>query len=62
MPLFFRCFTGLFPQRWFLSLSRSLFLTEAGLNDLIGPLAALFIFMVVMVGLAVKNFKTDVEP
>ncbi|MGN0016153.1 MAG: ABC transporter permease [Candidatus Avelusimicrobium sp.] len=62
MPLFFRWFTGFFPQRWFLSLSRSLFLTEAGFKELAGPFAALFIFMFVMVALAVKKFKTDVEP
>lgn len=62
MPLFFRWVTGLFPQRWFLSVSRSLFLTEAGFIDLIVPFSALFLFMLVMVALAVKNFKTDVEP
>ena len=62
MPLFFRCFTGLFPQRWFLFISRSLFLSEAGITDLIGPFAALLIFMTAMVALAVKKFKKDVEP
>jgi ABC-2 type transport system permease protein len=62
MPLFFRVFTGLFPQRWFLSLSRSMFLSEAGFAALAGPLAGIIIFACVMVFAAVKKFKTDVEP
>ena len=62
MPLFFRIFTGLFPQRWFLSLSRSMFLSEASFAALAGPLAGIIIFACVMVFAAVKKFKTDVEP
>lgn len=62
MPLFFRCLTALFPQRWFLSISRSLFLSEAGFTALAGPFAAITLFAAVMILLAVKNFKTDVEP
>ena len=62
MPLFFRVFTGLFPQRWFLSLSRSMFLSEASFAALGGPLAGIIIFACVMVFAAVKKFKTDVEP
>jgi ABC-2 type transport system permease protein len=62
MPLFFRIFTGLFPQRWFLSLSRSMFLSEAGFAALAGPMAGIIIFACVMVFAAVKKFKTDVEP
>ena len=62
MPLFFRCLTALFPQRWFLSISRSLFLSEAGFTALAGPFAAITLFAAAMILLAVKNFKTDVEP
>ncbi|MDR1684421.1 MAG: ABC transporter permease [Elusimicrobiota bacterium] len=62
MPPFFRYFTALFPQRWYLSLSRSSFLSEAGFAALAGPFAALLIFMCVMIFVAIKNFKTDVEP
>lgn len=62
MPLFFRYLTALFPQRWFLSISRSVFLSEAGLSALAGPMAAITLFALAMVLLAVKNFKTDVEP
>ena len=61
MPLFFRYLTALFPQRWFLSISRSVFLSEAGLNALAGPMAAITLFALIMIMLAVKNFKTDVE-
>lgn len=62
MPLFFRCLTALFPQRWFLSISRSMFLSEAGLSALAWPLTAITLFALAMIFWAVKNFKTDVEP
>ena len=62
MPLFFQYVTMLFPQRWFLQISRALFLSGSGFIDLIGPFIALLLFMVGMVTLAVQNFKTDVEP
>ena len=62
MPLFFRYLTALFPQRWFLSISRSLFLSEARLSALAWPLTAITLFALTMIFLAVKNFKTDVEP
>lgn len=62
MPAFFRYFTMLFPQRWFLSLSRSLFLSDAGLAALAVPFAGIVLFAAAMVFLAVKKFKTDVEP
>ncbi len=62
MPLFFRAVTVLFPQRWFLSISRSVFLSEAGWGTLAIPMAAITCFALAMIFLAVKNFKTDVEP
>ena len=62
MPVFFQYLTMLFPQRWFLQISRALFLGGSGLNELTGPFTALFLFMVVMFILSVKKFKTDVEP
>jgi ABC-2 type transport system permease protein len=61
MPLFFRWFTMLFPQRWFLSISRLLFLSEAGFGVAFGGLAALLLFTSAVIFLAVKNSKTDVE-
>ena len=62
MPVFFRYLTALFPQRWFLQISRALFLSEAGLVDLWLPFVALLLFMLGMIILAVQNFKMDVEP
>lgn len=62
MPLFFRGFTALFPQRWFLSISRSSFLSEAGFAALAVPFAAIILFAGFMVIASIKKFKTDVEP
>lgn len=62
MPVFFQYLTMLFPQRWFLQISRALFLSGAGLRDLFVPFMALFLFMIGMITLAIQKFKTDVEP
>jgi len=62
MPLFFRILTTAFPQRWFLFLSRNLFLSDAGLIPLAGPFAGITIFCLLMIFIAIKKFKTDVEP
>ncbi len=62
MPLFFRCLTALFPQRWFLQISRTLFLNDAGAAALAPAFAGVGLFAVVMAVLAVVKFKTDVEP
>jgi len=62
MPAFFRAITFIFPQRWFLTISRSLFLSNAGLSALAVPFICLTIFMCVMIVLSVKKFKKDVEP
>lgn len=62
MPLFFQYLTMLFPQRWFLEISRTLFLSAAPARALIVPFAGLLVFMALMITLSVKRFKTDVEP
>ncbi len=62
MPLFFRYFTMLFPQRWYLNISRSLFLSDAGPGALWEPFLGITLFACVMVVAAIKKFKTDVEP
>lgn len=62
MPLFFRWFTALFPQRWFLLISRTLFLSEAGFSPLAPAFWGIGLFAVFMIILAVFKFKTDVEP
>ncbi len=62
MPLFFQYFTALFPQRWFLLISRTLFLSDAGLAPLAPAFWGIGLFAVGMITLAVFKFKTDVEP
>ena len=62
MPMFFQYFTALFPQRWFLLISRTVFLSDAAPAVLGGALLAIVAFAAVMILLAVHKFKTDVEP
>ena len=62
MPAFFRALTYIFPQRWFLFISRSLFLSGTSFNALAVPFFCLAIFSCVTVFLSVKKFKKDVEP
>lgn len=62
MPTFFYYFTAILPARWFMIISRDVFLKGAGIMDLQVPFLALAAICCVMVAIAVKNFKTDVEP
>ena len=62
MPVFFRYLTVVFPQRWYLYISRCLFLSDPSLASMAKPFAALLAFAVIMITAAVKKFKTDVEP
>ena len=62
MPAFFQYFTALFPQRWFLLISRTVFLSDAAPATLATALAAIGVFAGAMILLAVHKFKTDVEP
>lgn len=62
MPKFFYYFTAILPARWFMIISRDVFLKGAGIVDLQVPFLALTAICVVMVSIAVHNFKTDLEP
>jgi ABC-2 type transport system permease protein len=62
MPLFFRIFTCVLPPRWFMTIVRGLFLKGAGLTQLALPFGVLALMALVLTGLAIRNFKTDVEP
>jgi ABC-2 type transport system permease protein len=62
MPAFFQYFTLILPPRWFVFLSRALFLKGASLSELAGPLLALLLLTLAMVGGALRAFKRDVEP
>lgn len=62
MPVFFQYFTGVFPARWFMSISRDLFLKGTDLADLAQPFGGLLAINVVMLTLATRRFKKDLEP
>ncbi len=62
MPTFFRYFTMIFPARWFMSISRQSYLKGSTLSDLIIPFIALGILCGVMIFMANKKFKKDLEP
>ena len=62
MPAFFQYATAIIPARWFMIICRGLFLKGAGITDLLTPLLALLCIHVVMLMLAAKNFKKDLEP
>jgi len=62
MPRFFHYLTAVFPARWFMAISRDLFLKGTNLADLAGPFLALIAINVVLLTLATRRFKKDVEP
>ncbi len=61
MPKFFRYFTAILPQRWFITIIRGIFLKGEGLAELAQPLAVLIIMDLLLVTAAVKKFKSDLE-
>ncbi|MNK01231.1 Inner membrane transport permease YbhS [compost metagenome] len=62
MPSFFYYLTMILPARWFIFISRGIFLKGAGIAEVQGPFLMLCLLLVVMITLAVKKFKKDVEP
>jgi ABC-2 type transport system permease protein len=62
MPPFFRVVTAILPPRWFMEISRGLFLKGAGLSELLLPVTILGLMCFLFIFLAVKRFKTDLEP
>jgi ABC-2 type transport system permease protein len=62
MPLFFSVLTAFVPARWFIQISRALFLKGSGLRELGFALAVLFLMAFALVVFAVKSFKKDLEP
>lgn len=62
MPTFFRYFTMILPARWFMTISRYLYLRGASFFELIGEFTALAALGFFMIWLAVKKFKRDLEP
>lgn len=62
MPEFFRYFTMIFPARWFMIISRQSYLKGSTLSDLSIPFMALGILCLLMILMAKKKFKRDLEP
>jgi len=62
MPLFFRILTRILSPRWFMVISRGVFLKDASLVELAGPLLALAAIATFFTAMAVKRFKADLEP
>ncbi len=61
MPLFFRIVTRLLSPRWFMVIARGIFLKDASLTELAGPLLALTAIGAFFTLLAVRRFKADLE-
>ena len=62
MPVFFQYFTCILPPRWFMETSRGIFLKGAGVADLWPQLLMQALLCAVLITLALKKFKTDLEP
>lgn len=62
MPPFFRYFTMILPARWFMKISRDTFLKGSSLVELGDSFAALTILCCLMILMATRRFKRDLEP
>ncbi len=62
MPLFFQRFTSILPSKWFMIISRGIFLKGATLADLKLPFLSLIILCSILILAATKKFKKDLEP
>lgn len=62
MPPFFHYLTMILPPRWFMEAARGIFLKGSGLTELSVPFAALTALSLVLLALALKQFKADLEP
>jgi len=62
MPPLFNVMTSALGARWFMEISRSSFLRDGHIKALEIPLFALGAICFALIGLALKKFKTDVEP
>ncbi|PIR14929.1 MAG: multidrug ABC transporter permease [Elusimicrobia bacterium CG11_big_fil_rev_8_21_14_0_20_64_6] len=62
MPALFQWITMILPARWYMILTRSLFLRAPDFSMLLGPLSALMGLTAVFMLIAWRMFKTDLEP
>ncbi len=61
MPIFFQVLTSIIPARWYILISRSIFLKGASLTNVLPPTLALIALTLVLVTLALKKFKPTLE-
>ena len=62
MPPFFQYFTMILPARWFMRIARDTFLKGSSLIELGGSFLALSCICGLMILLAARRFKKDLEP
>lgn len=62
MPIFFQYFTMILPARWFMTIARQSYLRGSTFGELGIPFLALSILCTIMIVLAAKKFKKDLEP
>ena len=62
MPIFFQYFTSILSQKWFMMISRGVFLQGSGALDLARPILGLSVITGVLLTMAAKRFKKDLEP
>lgn len=62
MPVVFQWLTAILPARWFMVITRGVFLKGSGIAELWQPFLALMVITLVLVFAAAKRFKRDVEP
>jgi len=61
MPIFFQGLTSILPARWYILISRSIFLKGADITNVLVPTLALIVLSSVLVFIALKNFKPNLE-
>ncbi|MCX5794856.1 MAG: ABC transporter permease [Elusimicrobia bacterium] len=62
MPAFFQYFTSILSQKWFMMISRGLFLQGSAALDLARPILGLSVIAAFLLAMAAKRFKRDLEP
>ena len=62
MPLFFRILTSILPVRWFMEISRDVFLEGSGVYELRYAFLALSLICFFMIIISSKKFKRNIEP
>jgi ABC-2 type transport system permease protein len=62
MPVFFQYLSLILPARWFMEILRGVFLKGSGIFDLWIAFSVLLFMNVVLIFIAKKRFKRDIEP